>query len=365
VKQLRTVLALTAAVLFTLAGAALPTSASAATSADPTPTAPKKLFSIKDDRIKESSGLAKSHKHDNLYWTANDSGDTARVFGIDTTGKVKVELGFNAQVHDVEAVGVDRNGTIYVADIGDNKLNRDMIEIYTITEPDSLRDSDNVKYHRLDFTYPDGPHDAETLLVEPGTNQLYIVTKTTKGTGAIYAAPPAPARQGTNELSKLAPAPSGVITDGTFLPDGQRVVLRTYLDVATVAWGDTPNAIARAAVPFGQGETVAVGPTDNTVLVGNEGSNSAVYLVRVPAKAAAATPPAASATPKPANGADANSDTGKNHNLRWILIGAALFALVITIVTFPPGRRERLDRMAENARLTGQSPPGPHRRSHS
>lgn len=360
----RTALAVSAASLFTLAGATLPITASATTAASPTP-APKKLFTIKDDRIKESSGLAKSQKHQDLYWTANDSGDNARVFGIDTTGKVKVELGFKAQLKDVEAVGVDHDGTIYIADIGDNNLNRDTIEIYTIPEPESLKDADRIPYHQFDFTYPDGPHDAETLLVEPGTNQLYIVTKTLKGTGAIYAAPPAPSRQGTNELTKLAPAPSGVITDGTFLADGQRVVLRTYTDIATVAWGDTPTAIARGVVPFGQGETVAVGPTDNTVLVGNEGTNSAVYQVQVPAKAAAATPPAASATPKPATGAEANSDTGKSHNLRWILIGAALFALIITIVTFPPGRRERLDRMAENARLTGQSPPSPHRRPHT
>ncbi|HET6986773.1 MAG TPA: hypothetical protein VFI00_09160 [Kribbella sp.] len=364
-RGVRTALAVTAASLFTLAGAALPTTASATTAADPTPAVAKKLFTIKDDQIKESSGLAKSQKHEDLYWTANDSGASARVFGVDTTGRVKVELGFNAQVKDVEAVGVDRDGTIYIADIGDNKVNRDMIEIYTIPEPESLKDSDNVKYHRFDFTYPDGPHDAETLLIEPGTNQLYIVTKSLKGTGAIYAAPPAPSREGTNELSKLAPAPSGVITDGTFLPDGQRVVLRTTTDVATVAWGDTPNAIARGAIAFGQGKTVAVGQTDDTVLVGSEGTNSAVYQVQVPAKAAAATPPAASATPKATTGADANSDAGKSHNLRWILIGAALFAFIITIVTFPPGRRERLDRMAENARLTGQSPPTPHRRSHS
>ena len=94
-------------------------------------------------------------------------------------------LRFKADVTDVEAVGVDRDGTIYIADIGDNKANRDMIEIYTIQEPESLEDNDSVKYHRFDFTYPDGPHDAETLLIEPGTNQLYIVTKATKGTGAI------------------------------------------------------------------------------------------------------------------------------------------------------------------------------------
>ena len=372
-RQVRTALALLGATLCTLAGVALPASTAAASSAGsagsdagPTTPAPKKLFTIRDDRIQESSGLAKSVKHPGTYWTVNDSGDTGRVFALDANGKVEAVLRFGAKVTDVEALGVDRDGTIYVADIGDNKENRDQIEIYTIPEPETLEDQSNVTYHRYDFKYPDGAHDAETLLIEPGTSQLYIVTKGLKGTGAIYAAPPAPSRKGTNDLTKLAAAPSGVITDGTFLPDGQRVVLRTYADVTTVAWGETPNAIARGAAPLGQGETVAVGPTDGTVLVGSEGANSGVYQVQVPAKSAASTPPSASATPKPATSADSNnSDSGKSHNLRWIIVGAALFALIITVITFPPGRRERLDRQAENARLTGQSPPTPRRRQHS
>jgi hypothetical protein len=339
---------------------ALPTTTAAASpAADPTSTAPKKLFTIRDERISESSGLAKSVKHPGIYWTVNDSGDTGRVFGVDSsTGRVKAVLRFGAKVSDVEALGVDQDGTIYIADIGDNKERRDQIEIFTIPEPDELEDASNLKYHRYDFTYPDGAHDAETLLIEPGTNQLYVVTKALKGAGAIYAAPPSPSVEGTNDLTKLAAAPSGVITDGTFLPDGQRAVLRTYTDVVTVAWGQTPNAVARGAAPLGQGETVAVGPTDQTVLVGSEGSNSAVYQLQVPAKPAASKPPATSATPKPGTApASADSDSGESHNLRWIIVGAAVFAVVITIITFPPGRRERLDRQAENARLTGQTTP--------
>ena len=156
-----------------------------------------------------------------------------------------------------------------------------------------------------------------------------------------------------------------MITDGTFLPDGQRVVLRTYTDVATVAWGDTPSAVARGAVLLGQGETVALGPTDGTVVVGSEGANSGVYQVQVPAKPTAAKTPTASGSPKPANSPDSSSSSGKNHNLRWIIIGAALFALIITIFTFPPGRRERQDRQAENDRLTGRSATTPRRRQHS
>ncbi|MFK4086839.1 hypothetical protein ACI2LF_22210 [Kribbella sp. NPDC020789] len=358
-KLLRSALALAAATCFTLATAALPAAA-----AGPTPVPPKKLFTMSDSRLKESSGLAKSHKYDDLYWTVNDSGDTARVFGVDTSGDVKAVLKFKAEVHDVEAVAVDSEGTIYIADIGDNAKSRDMIEIYTIPEPATLESAENVRYHRYDFKYPDGAHDAETLLIQPETDRLFIVTKSTKA-GAIYAAPATPSREGTNRLTKLAAAPAGAFTDGTFLPDGKRAVLRTYVDVVTVAWGDTPTLVARGPAPITQGESIAVGPADNTVLVGSEGSNSAVYQVQVPGKKAAATPPASStAPPKGSTTTDSNAPAAKNHNLRWIIIGAALFALVVTVLTFPPGRRERLDRMAENARLTGQTPT-PTRRRHS
>jgi hypothetical protein len=370
--RLRTGLALVAAGFFSLAGTTLPAEASAPVresvsavpaaaqvpAADPTPA--KKLFTIRDDRVDDSSGMAKAYKYEGIYWTVNDSGDRVRVLGVDTTGKVRMALGFKAEVRDVEAIAVDREGTIYIADIGDNKANRDMIEIYTIPEPDKLGDAENVSYHRYDFTYPDGAHDAETLLVEPGTNQLFIVTKSTKG-GAIYAAPPAPTREGTNKLTMLAPAPPGTFTDGTFLPDGQQVVLRTSTGVSTIAWGETPTLAASANVSAAPGDSVAVGQTGDTVLLG---SKSEVYQVSVPSKQAAA-PPTASATPKPATGAESSTEPAKSHNLRWILIGAAAFAFIITIITFPPGRRERLDRMAENARLTGQSPRTPHRRTHS
>ncbi|GAA1667296.1 hypothetical protein ACFTSF_15200 [Kribbella sp. NPDC056951] len=360
-KLLRSAFALAAATCLALSAAALP-----AVAADPKPPAPKKLFTISDPRIKESSGLAKSQKYEDLYWTVNDSSDSARVFGVDTDGDVKVVLKFKAEVRDVEAIAVDREGTIYIADIGDNTKSRDTIEIYTIPEPSSLENAENVRYHRYDFEYPDGPHDAETLLVQPETNEIFIVTKSSKG-GAIYSTPGRPSREGTNKLTKVAAAPAGTFTDGTFLPDGQRAVLRTYVDVATVAWGDDkPTLVARGPVPLTQGESVAVGEADNTVLVGSEGSNSAVYQVQVPAKKATASPPpASSAPPKGSNNNDAGAGAAdKNHNLRWIIIGAALFALVVTVLTFPPGRRERLDRMAENARLTGQSPT-PNRRRHS
>jgi hypothetical protein len=375
---LRNALTLTAVTLLSLAGAAIPAGAADTSgttpragdsaAADPTPGAPKKLFSIDDSRVDESSGLAKSAKYDSIWWTVNDSGDSARVFGVDATGKVRVQLKFKAPVKDVEAIGVDRDGMIYVADIGDNNRNRDMIEVYTFPEPAQLEDDDNVKFHRYDFEYPDGPHDAETLLIEPESKRLYFVTKVKTKAGAFYAAPATASREGTNKLTKLADVPAGPygFTDGTFMPDGKTVVLRTYIDVATMTWGDAPALVARAGTPVAQGESVAVGPLGTDILVGSEGKSSPVYQMAAPAKPTAAKPPAATnpaATPKPA--ANASTEPKKSHSLRWIVVGAALLALIITFVTFPAGRRERLDRMAENARLTGQPPPNPHGRRRS
>jgi len=350
-----------AVTLLTLAGATVPPGSASAASgvpvADPTP-APKKLFTIDDARIDESSGLAKSAKYDGIWWTVNDSGDTARVFAVDATGEVKAELRLKAEVRDVEAVAVDPEGTIYIADIGDNKATRDTIEVYTIPEPAELEDQTNVKYHRYDFEYPDGAHDAETLLIEPATQRLYFVTKSSRK-AAFYAAPETASREGTNELTKVGAAPAGV-TDGTFMPDGKSVVLRTYLEVQNVAWGRTPAVVAKATVIGKQSESIAVGPTGKDVIVGSEGENSAVYQLQVPVKAGTS----ASATPKPA-ATGSSTEPKKNHNLRWIVIGAGLLAIIITFVTFPAGRRERLDRMAENARLTGQPPPNPHGRRRS
>ncbi|NUR96977.1 MAG: hypothetical protein HOV67_17185 [Kribbellaceae bacterium] len=358
-RQLRMAVALLGATLCTLAGLALP--ASAATSADP--VAPKKLFSIKDDRIRKPTGLVRSIKHQGTYYAVSSSGDTGRVFALDATGKVEAVFRFGAKVVDVQALGMDRNGTLYIADIGDSKESRDQIHIYTFPEPDSLQDA-NVKYHQYDFKYPDGAHDAETLLIDPETSQLYVVTKSSKGAGSIYSAPASPSRQGTIDLTKVAAAPSGVIKDGTFLPDGQQAVLRTSTDLATVAWGDNPNAIARSAALPGEGDSVALGGTDGTVVFGVDGG---IDELAVPARAVTGTKtPTASATPKPASTSDSTNDSsGKSHNLRWIIIGAALFALIITIFTFPPGRRERADRQAENDRLTGRAPRTPHRRQHS
>lgn len=311
---------------------------------------PKKLFTIEDERITESSGLARSRKHKGIWWTVNDSSDSARVFGVDRTGKVVAELTFGADVRDVEALAVGSDGKIYVADIGDNLEDQKKVRVFAISEPEDLEDN-KMKYRAYDFEYPDGPHNAEAILVHPGTNRIYLVTKESRG--GIYAGPEQASRDGVNELTRVGDAPA-TITDGTFTPDGKRVLLRNYTTMFVMTWPKPAKAASITLPVVRQGESLAMGQTNGTVVVGSEGENSPVYEVTIPTKKGGSTP-----TPTPA-AAGSSGGNGKSHTTRWLLIGAGAFAVIIALMTFPAGRRERLDAMLEQERLRG---PGQRRRS--
>lgn len=338
-KRLRSAFALVAATCITLAAAALP-----AVAADPTP-APKKMFTIDDSRIKESSGLAKSQKFDDLYWTVNDSSDSARIFGIDTDGDVKAVLKFKAEVRDVEAIAVDREGTIYIADIGDNTKTRDMVEIYTIPEPDSLESADNVRYHRYDFKYPDGAHDAETLLVQPRTQRVFVVSKTVFG-GTVYAAPRQLSTDRTNRLRSFARV-GGLVTDGTFFPDGRHVLLRTYGTATIYTFpGFRPTGTVRLP-PQPQGEGISVSATGR-VLVSSEGVHADVLRIRLPARLTAPHAPVSTDGPSPATTPPDATDAGLHARPRttadWVGIGAVALgvaAAVYLVLRAAPRRGRR------------------------
>jgi hypothetical protein len=309
---------------------------------------PKKLFTIDDSRIDESSDLARSGTHDDIWWTSNDSGDTARIFALDKTGQVQAEVRFDADVRDVEAIGIGTNKRIYVGDIGDNLSNQETVTVYSLPEPEELQDQ-RVRARAYKFKYPDGPHNAEALLVNPQTNRLYIVTKEAP-TGAIYAAPTPDemSRTDVNDLEKLGTAP-GIVTDGTFTPDGRRVLLRSVNSLTVLSW-PAMKQLATTSLPFQNlvGESLAMGPDDDSVIFGSEGRNSSVYEVAIPA--ATKTGPIESPKPASNSGSGGSQTTKQGHTMRWTLIGAGAFAALMAMFTFPRGRRERADAMLERQR---------------
>jgi hypothetical protein len=231
-------------------------------------------FTIKDSRITESSGLAVDHAG-YIYWTINDSDDRGVVYGIGLDGTVRGTLNFRAQPRDVEAVAMCKN-RLYVADIGDNNAQRRFVRVYIFTNP--RPDGLTVTYTAYDFRYPDGPHDAETLLINDCC-RLFIVTKGRKA--AIYAAPAKPARQGVNELEQVGLAPSNV-TDGTFLPGWDRIALLTNSSVELI---DATSYEFMASVPIPsqpRAESLTLDMDQSSLLVGSEGKKSKVYSMGVP-----------------------------------------------------------------------------------
>lgn len=297
----------------------------------------KVAFTISDERIEESSGLATDADNDR-YWTANDSGDEARAFALDADGEVQGTLSFGAEPTDIEAVAM-HNGRLYLADIGDNDAEREFVTVYFFDDPEP--GEGNQSYRAYDFEYPDGPRDAEALFVD-ADGRLYIVSK--EGKGGIYAAPAEPSRQGINELERVADAPA-FVTDAVSLPGGDGVALRTYVSVEVL---DTESyeLIGRAPLPFQrQGESITVSLDGEKLLVGSEGARSDVYSVDIPAEVKEAAegksaPPSKKPSPKntskappaSAQGTEAPTPGGNRDGTFFSLGAAAVVALIAGLI---------------------------------
>lgn len=138
--------------------------------------------------LAEASGVAASRNNANVLWTENDSGNPAVVHAIDTFGRLlgKYDLPGNTDNEDV-AIGpgpITNVSYLYVADIGDNSSKRANIKIYQIPEPAVYaRQYTNPVTatpkgaRTITLTYPDGPRDAEALLIDSVTGDLFIFSK--------------------------------------------------------------------------------------------------------------------------------------------------------------------------------------------
>jgi hypothetical protein len=143
---------------------------------------------------------------------------------------------------------------------------------------------------RLRLRYPDGPHDAETLLVEPRSGELAIVTKSLSGQSGVYVTrTPAAADAATLTLRRsgtVALDAGGLATAGSVSADGRVVAVRTYTGI--VAWIKRPGASLAATlrrVPCrgrvslggeGQGEALALGRDGRAFFTVPEGGGAAI-----------------------------------------------------------------------------------------
>ena len=265
------------------------------------------LFSFRDTRITESSGLVDAGE---VVHTVNDSGSDAVLFTVDvSSGETARVASYADEVEDVEALAPGRGGDVWVGDIGDNFERRDEVWVHRVT-PGSQEIAP-----RYGLRYPGGPRDAETLLAHPGTGRLFVVSKTVFG-GVVYAAPRRLVEGKVHRLRPFARVP-GLLTDGAFLPDGDHVLLRGYA-AATVLTFPAFEAVGTFPLPRQrQGEGVSVG-REGRVLVSSEGVGEDVLEVELPAEIEAAlqapaegAPPSGSPTGAAPPSAPGSEPTGE------------------------------------------------------
>jgi hypothetical protein len=232
------------------------------------------LFTIQDDGIFESSGLV---DRGSVVYTNNDSGDAAVVYGIDPrTGRTVSRTTYAPSVTDVEDIAPGSHGTLWAGDTGDNRRNRDHIDVYHLRRLGG-------GHHpavRYPLVYPDGPHDAETLLVQPRTQRVYVVSKSAFG-GTVYVGPRRLRAGGAPNRLRAFAQVGGLVTDGTFYPDGRHVLLRTYGTASVYTFPGFGLVGTVRLPPQPQGEGISVGP-HGRVLVSSEGRHSQVLQVRLP-----------------------------------------------------------------------------------
>ena len=218
-------------------------------------------------------------------------------------------------------MGKDR---LYLADIGDNGEKRDDVTVYYFNNPRA--NGLTVTYKSWDFRYPDGRHDAETLLVD-SAGRLFIVTKAK--TGAIYAAPKKPKADGVNKLTKLGAAPD-TVTDGVFLPGDKQIALLRKAGVVEVIDAKTYQQVATEPIPKQpQPKSLAVSLDGKSLLIGSSGKKSKVYAVPIPGASPSPNPSADSDPGDQADVPDDDASSGQGRRGTFLAIGLAAFAAVV------------------------------------
>lgn len=306
---------------------------------------PTSRCSVDDPRLAELSGLAVV---EGGLWAMADGGRRVELHRLDPQTCAVVESRtVQVDPYDAEDLAVGPDGALWVGDVGDNDQRRATVALVVVPprgEP---------VLHRL--RYPDGPHDAEALLVGPDGVPT-VVTKNL-GVAGVYQ-PEGPLRgEGPTPLVHVADVAlppsttqggpiggfgSRTVTGGAVDADGRVVALRTYTDAWLYPVADgggvvdalrgTPVQVPLPDEP--QGEALAF-TADGTLLSGSEARGGPAGQIRgVPGAAGlvAAPVPATATATQPAAGAARDAAAEPVPVWRTAAIGAGVLAGMLALL---------------------------------
>jgi hypothetical protein len=260
--------------------------------------APEVVGQVSDPSLTEISGLAVSRDNPGVLWVLEDSGASPMLTAINTTGDTLGTLTFegvdNQDWEDLALGPCGDETCLWVGEFGDNGNSRESVSILWAAEPEvdsELGFSLSVTPQLQAFRYPEGPQDAEALVVN-GAGEPYVLTKRTDITTRIYRVPVEPGTTtegillGTMSTGTMSGLPTST-TAADLWPDDSRLLVRGYLYTfeALLDEGGLESASTAESRPVTtglepQGEAIAYDPLGRAIWHVSEGTNP--HLWRIP-----------------------------------------------------------------------------------
>ncbi len=198
---------------------------------EPTPQA----IQLSGPRITEASGITYSSVQEGSFWVNEDSGNPPLLYLVHKDGTVKDSLlldgATNRDWEDITSGAGPQDGKnyIYVADIGDNDAKYSEWYIYRFEEPPA-----GVKqlklFEKIAFVYEDGARDAEAIVINQATKDIYVISKRDTRSRVYKIAYP----QSTTEVNTATFlfdfGYSGVVAATTSV-SGEELLVKTYTTV--------------------------------------------------------------------------------------------------------------------------------------
>lgn len=267
---------------------------------------------IEEQSLDEASGIVASRRRNDVLWFINDDGK-ATVHATDLTGKdigrLRIDDADNRDWEDLAAFTLDDTPYLVVAEIGDNDARYETYRLHVVGEPDLEPDSKRRKAAdwTVEFQYPDGPRDSESLAVDAGEGRAYVLSKRDLPP-RLYAVPLQPTEEGVQIATFLGPVRSlpppsrheieiaALVKDWSWQPaamdfsrDGRHAVVLTYESVylyrreANQSWYQalSQEPLGLSIRPLRDAESVAFSADGRSLYVTTEGKNPPLIRIDI------------------------------------------------------------------------------------
>jgi hypothetical protein len=219
--------------------------------------------------ITEGSGIADSKANPGYLWVHQDSGNQPYLFLMKHDGTVAKSIYiarcWNLDWEDMALSGGPEPGKnyVYIGDIGDNYEARTEYYIYRLEEPVMTVNTDT-QVNRIAYTYPDGSHNSEAMLVDPVSHDIYIITKTDPKS-KVYKLSYPYSTVDSNRVQEVGILPYNYVVSAAISEKGDEILVKTYESILyytrqngeSVVQALQREPLKLAYVPEPQGEAIA------------------------------------------------------------------------------------------------------------